>query len=183
VIDVERRAADGYQLFWSYGKGQNSSNGSVSSGSESFDIGSNHDGAGVGFVVNLNTERVLFVEANLHGLASSLALGVWGYANAEPMFHVAIVGLDPSTRELTDYWEVGIELRAVAPVFGAVELPTHPGQLSSATPNGSLSRVGTDPGRVFIGAGVKTYAGTGGAFAYAKSRIRAGVDLVRVVAW
>jgi hypothetical protein len=182
VIEEERRPADSYPSFWSYGTGRQSSDGVVSCVSKSAEVGSNYDGAGVGFVVDLTTEWNLYVEANLHGLAHSFAAGFYGYANAEPMFHVAIVGLDPSTRELTDFWEVGVNLRAVAPVFGWVELPTRAGQLISATPNGSLSRMRRDPGRVFVGAGVKTYAGTGGFIASANAGFRASVDLVRVVA-
>lgn len=179
MTDITRSATDGYPWYWKYGTGEVSSDGSVSCESESFEFGSNYDGAGVGFVVDVTTERGLYVDVNLHGVASSWVTSVFGYANAEPMFEVYIYGLDLATREFTNTWEVGIDLRAVAPVFGHVDLAD---QRRAATPNGSVSRVSRAPGRVFVGGGVKTYAGTAvGLGATADARINATVDSIRVV--
>lgn len=180
MFDITQNGPGGFGWGWTYGTGSGAADGSLSCNSAATEIGSNYDGAVHGLVVDVTTEQTLYVDVNLHGIGSATAVGLWGYANAEPMFDVWIIGLDPSTQEFTSEWQVGIDLRAVAPGFGWVELDNQP---RAATPNGNVSRISTGPGRVFVGGGVKTYAGTGGFGAVARSSITGFVDLIRVAGW
>ena len=166
---------------WRYGTGAFDAGGNVSANSSSAIVGSNFDGAGVGAVFDVTTERQLFVISRLSAVASSEAVGIWGWASAEPMFDLWLRGMSPATDVINNHYEVGIEMRAVAPVFGLVALRN---QTRTAEPTLSLSRqFPVQPGPVFAGAGVKTYAGTGGFFCGATSSIRTVVRSIRVVAW
>jgi hypothetical protein len=167
---------------WSFGTGAfDPVTGAVSSRSEAFEIGSAVDGAGVGFLFNVTTERQMFVIANLTGQVQSQAVGIWGYASAEPLFDLWLFGMSPATRPVNSHYEVGLGMRAIAPVFGIVD---HGTQTRTLTPTLSDTRqFPIQPGTIFAGAGVKTYAGAGGFFCGANASIRTTVRSIRVVAW
>jgi hypothetical protein len=168
---------------WRYGTGTVDASGAVSARSSSGFAGSNYDGAGVGFVFDVTNEWHFFVMAELEGWAYAEAVGYWGYANAEPMFELWLRGMSPETDDLDHHYEVGIEMRAVAPIFGLVHLGT---TRRTVSPTLSYSRFEGrrfgpfPPGRVFAGAGVKTYAGTTG-IAVANARIESVIRAIRVV--
>jgi hypothetical protein len=89
--------------------------------------------------------------------------------------------MSPETRSVDAHYEVGIGMRAVAPIFGIVDLGT---QTRTLTPTLSATRqFPIQRGPIFAGAGVKTYAGTGGFFCGANASIRTTVRSIRVVAW
>ena len=166
---------------WSYGTGRaDTSTGFVSARSSSGIATSNFDGAGVGFLLDITTERTIFVTARLRGFASSEAVSMWGYASAEPMFDLWLFGFDAATRHIVGNYQVGIGMRAVAPVVGWVQILNQTRMVEPALPvNPPLP---LRSGRLFAGIGVKTYAGSGflsGSNAYIESRI----DAIRVSGW
>jgi hypothetical protein len=174
-------ASEPWRWGWSYGTGTLNSAGEVSANASSVEIGSNYDGAGVGFVVDITNEWHVFVTARLSGDAFSEAYGIWGYASAEPMFQLWARGVAPATDPIDSSYEVGIGMRAVAPVFGIVNLGT---QRRTVEPTLSYTLpTPVRPGRVFFGAGVKAYAGTTGFVAAAHSSLLSTIRSVRVVGW
>jgi hypothetical protein len=174
-------ASEPWRWGWAYGTGTLNSAGAVSARASSAEFGSNYDGAGVGFIVDVTTEWHIFVTARLTGLASSTAVGIWGYASAEPMFDLWARGVDPATDPIDGGYEVGIGMRAVAPIFGLVSITN---QTRSAEPTLSYTfPTPVRPGRVFVGAGVKAYAGTGGFFCGADASISSTIRSVRAIGW
>jgi hypothetical protein len=170
-----------WPFMWRYGTGRGDpSTGFVSARSSSALAGSNFDGVGFGFLVNVTRERALYVISRLRGFATSEAFGYWGYANAEPMFDLWLFGMEPSTSHINEHYEVGIGMRAVAPVFGLVALRN---QTRTVEPTLLYTLpLPLRPGRVFAGVGVKTYAGTGG-FSVANTSIESTIESIRVGGW
>src|SRR5262245_41682365 len=163
---------------WNYGVSSWGERGELRATSDSSVFGANHDGAGVGFLVNIVTERVLYVEFDLVSWAISQAFGIWGWANAEPMLDLWIVGVAPQTSNIAVRMQMGIEMRAVAPLFGAVDLRSHRAVWTNAA-QCPIPRPAA-PGPVFVGIGVKSYAGTGGIWCTAHADIRTTVRSLRV---